>query len=113
MGNPLRFYKKYNTIEKACLVKIFAELENILSYVMCNEERLNFMNDQTQEMTEYIKFWVKFSQKSEEIMHEYNNLSDVNKRKASAEAQRIFMAQGVAGVMEYGRNMALKNIYKQ
>lgn len=66
------------------------------------------MNDQTQEMTEYIKFWGKFSQKSEEIMREYNDLSDENKRKASAEAQRIFMAQGVAGVMEYGRNMALK-----
>lgn len=71
------------------------------------------MNDQTQEMTEYIKFWAKFSQKTEEIMHEYNDLSDENKRKASAEAWRIVMAQGIAGVMEYGRNMALKNIYKQ
>lgn len=71
------------------------------------------MNDQTQEMTEYIKFWGKFSQKSEEIMREYNDLSDENKRKANAEAWRIVMAQGIAGVMEYGRNMALKNIYKQ
>lgn len=40
------------------------------------------MNDQTQEMREYIKFWTKFSQKAEEILHEYNNLSDENKKKA-------------------------------
>lgn len=68
------------------------------------------MNDQTQEMREYIKFWAKFSQQAEEILHEYNNLSDENKKKASTEAQRIFMAQGIAGVMEFTRNMALKNI---
>ena len=68
------------------------------------------MSDQSQEMREYIKFWTKFSQKSEEILREYNNLSDENKKKASAEAQRIFMAQGVAGVMEFSRNMVLKDI---
>ncbi len=68
------------------------------------------MNDQTQEMREYIKFWTKFSQKAEEILHEYNNLSDENKKKASTEAQQIFMARGIAGVMEFTRNMALKNI---
>ena len=67
------------------------------------------MNDQTQEMREYIKFWTKFSQKAEEILHEYNNLSD-EKKKASTEAQQIFMAQGIAGVMEFTRNMALKNV---
>ncbi|MCI9201971.1 MAG: hypothetical protein HFI03_16655 [Lachnospiraceae bacterium] len=61
-------------------------------------------------MREYIKFWAKFSQKSEEILKEYNNLSDENKKKASVEAQRIFMTQGVAGIMEFSRNMALKNI---
>ncbi len=61
-------------------------------------------------MREYIKFWAKFSQKSEEILKEYNNLSDENKKKASVEAQRIFMIQGVAGIMEFSRNMALKNI---
>ena len=64
------------------------------------------MNEQTQEMREYIKFCTKFSQKSEEILHEYNNLSDENKKKASIEAQWIFMAQGIAGVMEYSRNMS-------
>ena len=68
------------------------------------------MNDQTQEMREYVKFWTIFSQKAEEILHEYNNLSDENKKKASTEAQRIFMAQGIAGVMEFSSNMALKNI---
>ena len=68
------------------------------------------MNDQTREMREYIKFLAKFSQKSEEILHEYNNLSDENKKKASTEAQQIFMAQGIAGVMEFTRNMALKNV---
>lgn len=68
------------------------------------------MSDQTQEMREYIKFWTKFSQKSEEILSEYNNLSDENKKKASAEAQRIFMAQGAAGIIEFSRNMVLKNI---
>lgn len=68
------------------------------------------MNDQTQEMREYIKFRTKFSQKAEEILHEYNNLSDENKKKASVEAQRIFMAQGGAGIMEFSRNMVFKNI---
>ena len=68
------------------------------------------MNDQTQEMREYIKFLTKFSQKAEEILHEYNNLSDENKKKASTEVQQIFMAQGIAGVMEFTRNIALKNI---
>ena len=68
------------------------------------------MNNQTQEMREYIKFWTKFFQKSEEILHEYNNLSDENKKKASTEAQRIFMAEGIVGVMEFSRNMTLKNI---
>ncbi len=68
------------------------------------------MNDQTQEMREYIKFWTKFSQKAEEILHEYNNLSDENKKKASTEAQQIFMAQGITGVMEFTRNMAVKNV---
>ena len=33
-----------------------------------------------------------------------------NKKKASTEAQQIFMAQGIAGVMEFTRNMALKNV---
>ena len=51
-------------------------------------------------MREYIKFWAKFSQKSEEILKEYNNLSDENKKKASVEAQRIFMIQGVAGIID-------------
>ena len=59
------------------------------------------MNDQTQEMSEYIKFWAKFAQKAEEILHKYNKLSDENKKKARAEAQRIFMAKGVAGVMKF------------
>ena len=68
------------------------------------------MNDQTQEMREYVKFWTIFSQKAEEILHEYNNLSDENKKKASTEAQQIFMAQGIARVMEFIRNMALKNV---
>lgn len=68
------------------------------------------MGDQSQEMREYIKFWTKFSRKSEEILKEYNNLSDENKKKASVEAQRIFMAQGVAGIMEFSRNMVFKNI---
>ena len=68
------------------------------------------MNNQTQEMREDIQFWTKFFQKSEEILHEYNNLSDENKKKASAEAQRIFMAEGIVGVMEFSRNMTLKNI---
>jgi len=47
-------------------------------------------------LREYIKFRTKFSQKIYEIFKKYNNLSDENKKKASLEAQRIFMAQGVA-----------------
>lgn len=61
-------------------------------------------------MREYIKFWTKFSQKSEEILKEYSNLLDENKKKASEETQRVFMDQGVAGIMEFSRNMVLKNI---
>ena len=63
-------------------------------------------------LREYIKFRTKFSQKIYEILKKYNNLSDENKKKASLEAQRIFMAQGVAWIMEFSRNMALKNIWR-
>lgn len=68
------------------------------------------MNEKMQEMKDYIKFWTKFSQKTEEILNEYNNLSDENKKRATLEAQRIFMMQGIAGVMEFGKNMSLKDI---
>ena len=68
------------------------------------------MNEKAQEMKDYIKFWIKFSQKAEEILNEYNNLSDENKKKATLEAQRIFMMQGIAGIMELGKNMSLKDI---
>ncbi len=78
--------------------------------MICEMRGISIMSGQTQEMREYIRFWTKFYQKSEEILSEYNNLSDENKKKASAEVQRIFMAQGVAGVMEFSKNMALKNI---
>ena len=52
-----------------------------------------------------------FSQKVEEILNEYNNLSDENKKKATLEAQRIFMMQSIAGIMELGKNMSLKDIW--
>lgn len=68
------------------------------------------MNEKKQEMKDYIKFWAKFSQKAEEILNEYNNLSDENKKKATLEAQSIFMMQGITGVMEFGKSMSLKDI---
>lgn len=68
------------------------------------------MNEKTQEMKDYIKFWAKFSQKVEEILNEYNNLSDENKKKATLEAQSIFMMQGITGVLEFGKSMSLKDI---
>lgn len=48
------------------------------------------MGDQSQEMREHIKFWTKFSQKSEEILKAYNNLSDKNKRKANVENRLLY-----------------------
>lgn len=53
-------------------------------------------------MDEYIEFWVKFSKNMGEILQEYYKLSPENQQKASMEAQRIFMLQGVMGVLEYG-----------
>lgn len=68
------------------------------------------MNEKTQERKDYIKFWEKFSQKAEKILNEYNNLSDENKKRATLKAQRIFIVQGIAGIMELGKNMLLKDI---
>ena len=68
------------------------------------------MNNKMQETKDYIKFWTKFYQKAEEVMIEYNNLSNENKEKVTLEAQKILMMQGVAGVMEFGRSMSLKDI---
>ena len=46
------------------------------------------MNDQTQEMREYIKFWTKFSQKAEEILHEYNTCQMKIRRKLAQKYNR-------------------------
>ncbi len=77
---------------------------------MVEKKGLYVMNDKMQETKDYIKFWTKFSQKTEEILNEYNNLSDENKKRATFDAQRIFMMQGIAGVMEFGKSMSLKDI---
>lgn len=59
--------------------------------------------NQVDKNDEYIEFWVKFSKNIEEVLREYDKLSPENKQRASMEAQRIFMLQGVMGVLEYGR----------
>ncbi len=61
--------------------------------------------NQVDKGNEYNEFWIKFNKNAEEILKEYNKLSLENKRKASMEAQRIFMLQGVKGVLEYGKNL--------
>lgn len=68
------------------------------------------MRNQEQEMRDYIKFWTKFSQKAQEILDEYNSLSDENKKRAYIEGQRIMTMHGVIGIMEFGKNMELKNL---
>jgi len=54
---------------------------------------------------EYIKFWTKFSKNLDEILKEYNKLSPENKQRASTEAQRIVMSQGVIGILEYAKTL--------
>lgn len=61
--------------------------------------------NQVDSSNEYNKFWIKFTKNAEEILKEYSKLSSENKQKASMEAQRIFMLQGVKGVLEYGKNL--------
>ena len=68
------------------------------------------MNERTQEIKDYTKFWRKFYQKSEEILNEYNNLSNENKRKAFLDTEKIFASYGIAGVMEFAKRMSLKNV---
>lgn len=61
--------------------------------------------NQVDKSDEYVRFWTKFSKKAEEILKEYNQLSPENKQRASIEAQRVFMLEGVMGVLDYGKNL--------
>lgn len=54
---------------------------------------------------EYVEFWTKFSKNLEEILKEYNKLSAENKQRASMEAQKIVMSQGVVGILEYVKTL--------
>lgn len=64
--------------------------------------------NQVDRSNEYNEFWIKFTKNVEEILKEYNKLSSENRQKASMEAQRIFMLQGVKGVLEYGKTCGKK-----
>lgn len=61
--------------------------------------------DQINKNNEYVEFWAKFSKNAEEIRKEYNKLSPENKQRASMEAQRIVMSQGVMGILEYAKTL--------
>ena len=67
--------------------------------------------NQIDKSDEYIAFWAKLTKNVEEILKDYNNLSPENQQRASMEAQRIFMIQGVKGVLEYGKNCDKKCWY--
>lgn len=56
---------------------------------------------------EYIAFWAKFLKNAEEIINEYNKLSDENKQRANMEAYRILMLQGYMGVLEYAKSLQI------
>lgn len=60
---------------------------------------------QTDKNNEYVEFWTKFSKNLEEILKEYNKLSAENKQRASMEAQKIVMSQGVVGILEYVKTL--------
>ena len=59
--------------------------------------------NQKDKNTEYVEFWTKLSKNLEEILKEYNKLSIENKQRASMEAQKIVMSQGVRGILEYAK----------
>ena len=61
--------------------------------------------NQTDKNNEYVEFWTKFSKNLEEILKEYNKLSAENKQRASMEAQKIVMSQGVVGILEYVKTL--------
>ena len=61
--------------------------------------------DQVDRINEYNEFWIKLTKNAEEILKEYNKLSPENKQRASTEAQRIVMSQGILGILEYGRSL--------
>lgn len=54
---------------------------------------------------EYNEFWIKFVKNAEEILKEYNKLSPDNKQRASMEAQRIIMSQGILGIWDYVKTL--------
>lgn len=59
--------------------------------------------NQKDKNTEYVEFWTKLSKNLEEILKEYNKLSIENKQRASMEAQKIVMSQGVRGILEHAK----------
>ena len=59
--------------------------------------------NQKDKNTEYVEFWTKLSKNLEEILKEYNKLSIENKQRASMEAQKIVMSQGVRGILKHAK----------
>lgn len=49
----------------------------------------------------YNEFMLDVADKTKELMDEYNKLSPEDQRKATAVAQRILYANGVAGIMKF------------
>lgn len=61
--------------------------------------------EQDGKSNEYNEFWIKFVKNAEEILKEYNKLSPDNKQRASMEAQRIIMSQGILGIWDYVKTL--------
>lgn len=79
--------------------------EYVLKYGKNKSKIIGGNMNQVDKNNEYNEFWVKFAKNAEEILREYDKLSLENKQKASMEAQRIILSQGVLGILEYGKNI--------
>lgn len=59
------------------------------------------MNSIEKEEQEYKKFMFESTQKIQEIKQNFYKLSDNNKKKVLTEVDKVFVAKGLVGVLNY------------
>lgn len=59
------------------------------------------MNSIQEEQQEYEKFMFELTHKAHEVQQDFNKLSDNNKKKVLTEVDKVFVAKGLVGVLNY------------
>ena len=59
------------------------------------------MKNIQEEQQEYEKFMFELTHKVQEIQQDFNKLSENNKNKVLTEVDKVFVAKGLVGVLNY------------